>query len=37
MAQTAKGISAVLEKLELSIKNGDYYHAQQMYKTLYFR
>eukprot|EP01127_Copromyxa_protea_P024810 TRINITY_DN9998_c0_g1_i1.p1 TRINITY_DN9998_c0_g1~~TRINITY_DN9998_c0_g1_i1.p1 ORF type:complete len:282 (+),score=43.45 TRINITY_DN9998_c0_g1_i1:16-861(+) len=34
---SAKGVPAVLEKLELSIKSGDYYHAQQMYKTLYFR
>lgn len=34
---TQKGVPAVLEKLEESIKQGDYYHAQQMYKTLYFR
>jgi len=31
------GIQAVTKKLEASIQSGDYYHAQQMYKTLYFR
>ncbi|XP_050295515.1 Golgi to ER traffic protein 4 homolog [Anthonomus grandis grandis] len=32
-----RGISRVLEKLENSIKNGEYYEAHQMYRTLYFR
>lgn len=32
-----RGVSRVLEKLDNSIKNGDYYEAHQMYRTLYFR
>eukprot|EP01130_Rhizamoeba_saxonica_P015087 TRINITY_DN6704_c0_g1_i1.p1 TRINITY_DN6704_c0_g1~~TRINITY_DN6704_c0_g1_i1.p1 ORF type:complete len:280 (-),score=54.48 TRINITY_DN6704_c0_g1_i1:74-913(-) len=31
------GIVAVLQKLEESLAQGDYYHVQQMYKTLYHR
>eukprot|EP01130_Rhizamoeba_saxonica_P019325 TRINITY_DN9969_c0_g1_i1.p1 TRINITY_DN9969_c0_g1~~TRINITY_DN9969_c0_g1_i1.p1 ORF type:complete len:280 (-),score=62.45 TRINITY_DN9969_c0_g1_i1:26-844(-) len=31
------GIVAVLQKLESTIQDGDYYQAQQMYKTLYYR
>lgn len=34
---TARGVSRVLEKLENSIKEGNYYEAHQMYRTLYFR
>ncbi|XP_060522152.1 Golgi to ER traffic protein 4 homolog [Cylas formicarius] len=34
---TARGISRVFEKLENSIKEGRYYEAHQMYRTLYFR
>lgn len=36
-APGCRGVSRVLEKLENSIKNGDYYEAHQMYRTLYFR
>lgn len=32
-----RGVSRVLEKLEKSIKDGNYYEAHQMYRTLYFR
>jgi hypothetical protein len=32
-----RGIDAVLGKLQQSIEQGDYYGAQQMYKTLHFR
>lgn len=32
-----RGVSRVLEKLENSVKNGEYYEAHQMYRTLYFR
>lgn len=32
-----KGMKNVIKKLEQSINNGDFYEAQQMYKTLYFR
>uniref|UniRef100_A0A1B6C9S1 Golgi to ER traffic protein 4 homolog n=1 Tax=Clastoptera arizonana TaxID=38151 RepID=A0A1B6C9S1_9HEMI len=37
--QTRKshGVQRVLEKLESSIKKGNYYEAHQMYRTLYFR
>ncbi|XP_066151647.1 Golgi to ER traffic protein 4 homolog [Euwallacea fornicatus] len=35
--QGSRGVSRVLEKLENSIKNGQYYEAHQMYRTLYFR
>jgi len=35
--KTRKGINSVLQKLEKTIEEGNYYHAQQMYKTLYFR
>jgi hypothetical protein len=31
------GIKRVLLKLEISINNGNYYEAHQMYRTLYFR
>nr|CAI5850683.1 unnamed protein product [Callosobruchus analis] len=39
MAATAqvRGISRVLEKLEKSVKDGNFYEAHQMYRTLYFR
>ncbi|XP_065162548.1 Golgi to ER traffic protein 4 homolog [Atheta coriaria] len=33
----ARGVSRVLEKLENSVKNGKYYEAHQMYRTMYFR
>eukprot|EP01118_Nematostelium_gracile_P011972 TRINITY_DN4319_c0_g1_i1.p1 TRINITY_DN4319_c0_g1~~TRINITY_DN4319_c0_g1_i1.p1 ORF type:complete len:309 (+),score=67.06 TRINITY_DN4319_c0_g1_i1:3-929(+) len=33
----SKGTSNVLSKLEKSIKDGNYYEAQQMYKTLFSR
>ncbi|CAG9767212.1 unnamed protein product [Ceutorhynchus assimilis] len=36
-AAGCRGVSRVLEKLENSIKNGDYYEAHQMYRTLNFR
>jgi len=36
-ASSTKGISKVEGKLEKSIQDGQYYEAQQMYKTLYFR
>lgn len=32
-----RGVSRILEKLEKSVKDGDYYEAHQMYRTLYFR
>lgn len=32
-----RGVSRVLDKLENSVKNGEYYEAHQMYRTLYFR
>jgi hypothetical protein len=32
-----KGISNVLKKLQKSVEDGDYYAAQQMYKTLLYR
>jgi hypothetical protein len=32
-----EGIKIVLEKLEKSIQAGDFYSAQQLYKTIYFR
>ncbi|KAF5287523.1 hypothetical protein FQA39_LY04151, partial [Lamprigera yunnana] len=32
-----RGVSRVLEKLEKSIKDGNYYEAHQMYRTIYFR
>lgn len=32
-----EGIKSVIQKLEDSINAGDYYHAEQMYKTLYYR
>uniref|UniRef100_T1IB54 Uncharacterized protein n=1 Tax=Rhodnius prolixus TaxID=13249 RepID=T1IB54_RHOPR len=31
------GVSRLIYKIENSIKNGNYYEAHQMYKTLYFR
>lgn len=31
------GVSRVLAKLDLSIEEGNYYEAHQMYRTLYFR
>lgn len=33
----ARGVSRVLQKLENSVKDGNYYEAHQMYRTLYFR
>ncbi|KAJ8966661.1 hypothetical protein NQ314_003389 [Rhamnusium bicolor] len=36
-AQGIRGVSRVLEKLEKSVKDGNYYEAHQMYRTLYFR
>jgi hypothetical protein len=36
-ASSVRGVSRVLEKLENSVKNGNYYEAHQMYRTLYFR
>ncbi|CAG9824731.1 unnamed protein product [Phaedon cochleariae] len=36
-AQGVRGISRVLEKLEKSVKDGNFYEAHQMYRTLYFR
>ncbi|KAJ8938766.1 hypothetical protein NQ318_009121 [Aromia moschata] len=36
-AQGFRGVSRVLEKLEKSVKDGNYYEAHQMYRTLYFR
>lgn len=35
--QGARGVSRVLEKLEKSVKDGNFYEAHQMYRTLYFR
>jgi hypothetical protein len=35
--KSVRGISHVAEKLEKTIVEGDYYHALQMYKTLYAR
>lgn len=32
-----RGVSRVIEKLENSIKDGNYYEAHQMYRTIYFR
>lgn len=32
-----RGVSRVLEKLENSVKDGNYYEAHQMYRTIYFR
>ncbi|XP_050671348.1 Golgi to ER traffic protein 4 homolog [Leptidea sinapis] len=38
MASTGeKGVSRVLIKLKLSLENGQYYEAHQIYRTLYFR
>jgi hypothetical protein len=37
MPRRGEGTQVVLEKLENCIRDGDYYAAQQMYKTLYFR
>ncbi|KAG8329162.1 Golgi to ER traffic protein 4 [Homalodisca vitripennis] len=31
------GVQRVLGKLDSSVKNGNYYEAHQMYRTLYFR
>ncbi|XP_018323696.1 Golgi to ER traffic protein 4 homolog [Agrilus planipennis] len=36
-SSNARGVSRVLEKLENSVKEGNYYEAHQMYRTLYFR
>ncbi|KAB0793411.1 hypothetical protein PPYR_13031 [Photinus pyralis] len=36
-AQGVRGVSRVIEKLENSIKDGNYYEAHQMYRTIYFR
>lgn len=32
-----RGVSRVLQKLEISLKENNYYEAHQMYRTLYFR
>lgn len=32
-----RGVTRVLEKLEVSVNSGQYYEAHQMYRTLYFR
>lgn len=34
---SSRGVSRVLEKLDKSLKNGDYYEAHQMYRTVCFR
>ncbi|CAH0563457.1 unnamed protein product [Brassicogethes aeneus] len=36
-ATSVRGLSRIVEKLEKSVKDGDYYEAHQMYRTLYFR
>eukprot|EP00741_Cyanophora_paradoxa_P013608 tig00020703_g13137.t1 len=36
-ASGSKGIEAVVQKLEKSVDDGDFYTAQQSYKSLYFR
>lgn len=36
-SRKAVGVERVLGKLEASVKNGNYYEAHQMYRTLYFR
>ncbi|XP_054282144.1 Golgi to ER traffic protein 4 homolog [Macrosteles quadrilineatus] len=36
-SRKALGAQRVLAKLENSVKNGNYYEAHQMYRTLYFR
>lgn len=36
-SRKAQGVQRVLAKLECSVKNGNYYEAHQMYRTLYFR
>lgn len=36
-AQGNRGVSRVLQKLEKSVTDGNYYEAHQMYRTLYFR
>ncbi|XP_022912090.1 Golgi to ER traffic protein 4 homolog [Onthophagus taurus] len=33
----ARGVSRVLQKIDNSIKNGEFYEAHQMYRMLYFR
>jgi len=32
-----RGIASIVQKAEKSVENGNFYEAQQMYKTLYFR
>eukprot|EP00124_Ichthyophonus_hoferi_P005921 Ihof_evm2s1045 gene=Ihof_evmTU2s1045 len=32
-----RGVGHVMEKLRASVERGDYYEAQQMYRTVYFR
>lgn len=36
-SNNVRGVSRILNKLENSVKAGDYYEAHQMYRTLYFR
>lgn len=36
-SSNSRGVSRVLEKLERSVEDGNYYEAHQMYRTLYFR
>ncbi|XP_072932032.1 Golgi to ER traffic protein 4 homolog [Epargyreus clarus] len=35
--RSERGVTRVLDKLEASVKSGQYYEAHQMYRTLYFR
>lgn len=37
MERNGRGVGRVLVKLENSIKEGNYYEAHQMYRTLFFR
>jgi len=37
MTESSRGVGGILKKLEKSVQDGDYYQAQQMYKTLYSR
>ena len=36
-ARGAAGVSRVMAKLKDALKNGNFYEAHQMYRTLYFR
>ncbi len=37
MEKETRGTSKVLSKLQKSVEDGNYYEAEQMYKTLYAR